>query len=164
MELIKHTIQWLKGEIFEGKMILLFGLLLLILTFCFWKFGTTTNAKAIIFPLLLLSLLHIGTGVSMITNNINRQSKYIELHRENVEKFRQDELKRTESFIKLYPMIRYFSIAFIITGILLFTLLPSPTWKSIGLCVIILGFSLIIIDYFSEERALLYHKVLLDSD
>ena len=44
--MLKHSIEWCKGEIFEGKMILAFGILFLIITLCFWKFGLTVNAKA----------------------------------------------------------------------------------------------------------------------
>lgn len=162
MDLIKHTIQWCKGEIFEGKMILLFGLLLLIITFSFWKFGYTINEKALIIPMLVLSLLHIGTGITMIYSNTHKQNDYTTSYNKEPEKFRQSELVRAQGFIKYYPLTRYFSIGLILGGFLLFVLLSKATGKSIGLCVMVLGFSVIVIDYFSEERAYTYQNALLN--
>ena len=160
MELFKHTNEWLKGEIFEGTMVLIFGVLLLIITFCFWKFGFSINSKAMIFPALIISLLHIGTGIYMTIQNKNRKTEYLELHTKDADSFKQSEIDRTEAFIKWYPTTRYISIGFIILGFCLFNFIPQPIWKSIGLCIMILGFSLITIDYFSEERAFIYHNAL----
>lgn len=161
MDLLKHTIQWCKGEIFEGKMVVLFGILFLIISLCFWKFGTTANAKATIFPLLIVALLHIGTGISMFINNTNRQNEYTTAFNSNQENFIKSEIARTENFIKWYPALRYFSLGLIFVGFLLVALLTIPTWRSIGLCIMLLAFSLIIIDYFSEERAHHYHSILV---
>lgn len=161
MELIKYTNEWLKGEIFEGKMILAFGLLLAFLTFCFWKFGFSTNAKAMIIPLLLTAILHIITGAGMIYSNNKRAPEFNTKYQENPQLFKESEIKRVDSFVKLYPLTRYVSIGVIILGFCLFNFLHSPLWKSIGLCIMVVGFSIIVIDYFSEERALIYQKVLL---
>lgn len=161
MNLIKHTLQWCKGEIFEGKMIFLFGILLLLITLSFWKFGFTINAKALVIPVLLLSILHIGTGVVMVYSNSTKQEKFVAQYKENPENFKQKEIKRTNGFVKYYPLTRYFSIGLILIGFLLFLLLYNPVWKSIGLCVMVVGFSVIVIDYFSEERAFTYQNALL---
>ena len=52
MEFINHTIDWCKGEIFEGRMILLLGIFVLAVSLVYWKFGSTPQAMA----LLLLGL------------------------------------------------------------------------------------------------------------
>lgn len=161
MELIKHSIQWCKGEIFEGKMILLFGILFLVITLCLWKFGSTPNTKATIIPLLVVALLHIGTGSSSIYGNSKRQSEYTIAFNANPSDFKESEIKRTENFIKWYPNLRYLSLALIIAGFVLVAFIAAPTWRSIGLCIMLSAFSIIIIDYFSEERAHQYHNVLV---
>lgn len=161
MELIKYTNEWLKGEIFEGKIILLFGIFLSILVFCFWKFGFSVNAKAIIIPLLFTAILHIATGGAMIFSNTKRITEFSTKHQENPQEFKEDEIKRVDSFVKLYPLTRYVSIAVIVLGFCLFNFLHSPLWKSIGLCIMVIGFSIIVIDYFSEERALIYQKIII---
>ena len=142
-------------------MILLFGILFLAITGSFWKFGHTINAKAMIIPLFVISILHIGTGAAMIYNNTKRQDVYSNAFKTSPENFKQSEIQRTEGFIKLYPLTRYFTLAMMIIGFFLFVFLASPTWKSIGLCIMLLGFSVIIIDYFSEERAFQYHNELM---
>ena len=56
MDIINHSINWCKGEIFEGKMSLLFGAIILVVSLAYWKFGSTDAAKAIFFPLLTVAI------------------------------------------------------------------------------------------------------------
>ena len=39
MDFIQYIINWCKGEIFEGKMFALFGVIVLIIAGLYWKFG-----------------------------------------------------------------------------------------------------------------------------
>lgn len=41
MEFISHTIAWCKGEIFEGRMFFLFGLVVFALSLVYSKAGST---------------------------------------------------------------------------------------------------------------------------
>ena len=72
MDFIQHTINWCSGEIFEGKLLALWGLAILIVTFFFWKTGTTPFAKAIVIPLLVVGLLTVASGASLVVNNNKR--------------------------------------------------------------------------------------------
>jgi len=57
MELIEHSIAWCKGEIFEARLILLFGILTIITAIIFYKVGTTPSAKAMLYPLLVVGIM-----------------------------------------------------------------------------------------------------------
>jgi hypothetical protein len=50
MVFIKHTVNWFKGESFEGGMIILWGLLVLGLATYFWKFGHSSTIRIMIIP------------------------------------------------------------------------------------------------------------------
>ncbi len=50
MNIISDTINWCKGEIFEGKMSFLFGVVILIVSLTYWKFASTEAARAMFIP------------------------------------------------------------------------------------------------------------------
>ena len=63
--MIEHTINWYKGEIFEAKFILAFGVATIAVASLFRYFGSTPNAKALFIPMLVVGLLFIAIGGSM---------------------------------------------------------------------------------------------------
>ena len=48
MEFIEHTIAWCRGEIFEGRMLALFGAVIVALALIFWRVGSTPSARAML--------------------------------------------------------------------------------------------------------------------
>jgi len=76
MDFIEHTIDWCKGEIFEARIILLCGIAVIALAFLFYKMGTTPNAKAMLYPLLVVGILFVGIGIAMSVSNANRITEF----------------------------------------------------------------------------------------
>ena len=69
MDFYQNTQDWLKGELFEGTILLISGIILLIISLILWKFGSTPNAKALIIPIMVVGLLFIlGVGGFMVSN------------------------------------------------------------------------------------------------
>lgn len=162
MDFINHTIAWCKGEIFEGRMFFLFGMLVLIVALSYWKWGKTPNAKAMVIPLLVVALFSSAVALSLNFNNQSRIVKYQQAYAENAEGFIQSEKERTDAFIKWYPYTLFTMAGLIIFGLLIFLFLKTPTWKAIGIGLVLLGFSVIFLDHFSEERAETYHKAIVE--
>ena len=158
MNFIEHTVNWCTGEIFEGKMIALFGIAIIAISIAFWKFGTTPFAKAIVVPLLVVGLLSATAGSFMVVNNNKRIVSYKAAYQENPTAFVQSEKERTDDFIKWYPYTMYIMSAIIIVGISSYLFLGGAWGRAIGLALILLSLSLLFIDHFSEERAETYHQ------
>ena len=76
MEIISSSLQWCKGEIFEGRLYLLFGLCVCLLAFIYWKAGSTAFAKTMFLPFLLVGLLASGTGLGLMFSNEKRTLDY----------------------------------------------------------------------------------------
>lgn len=163
MELIEHTLAWCRGEIFEGNMALLFGVTVLIVSLAFWKFGQTPYSKGIIIPLAMVAGLFIATGIYLNVQNHYRIRDYQQSYLENSGRFAEGEKARTEEFIKWYPVTRYAMAGFIISGLCFLLFAASPNWKGAGIGLVLLGFSIIFLDHFSEERALVYHKAIIEN-
>ena len=46
MDFVTHSIAWCRGEIFEGRMFGLFGLVVLMVAMAYWKMAATPSARA----------------------------------------------------------------------------------------------------------------------
>ena len=78
MELIQHTLNWVKGEIVEATIMAIFGALIVTCGVLCWKFGNTPHAKALTIPLLIVGSIPLFMGVSGVITN----KKSIPVYRE----------------------------------------------------------------------------------
>lgn len=160
MDIIKQTIHWYNGEIFEAKFIFGFGLFLIIVSLLFYFLGNSTNAKALLIPFLAIGVIFSVIGVNMAYSNTQKLKVIENQYKQNAPEFVKTEIKRVEDFQYLYPLsIAISAICFTISLCLLY-FSKSSTWQSIAISLIIFGTAFAIIDYFSKERANEYYKQL----
>ncbi|MGI9545341.1 MAG: hypothetical protein ACR2MX_18910 [Cyclobacteriaceae bacterium] len=162
MELINHSINWCKGEIFEGKMSLLFGAIILLVSLAYWKFGSTLFAKSMVIPLALVAFLTMAIGIYLNTANQRRITSFPQTYQIDPKQFAADEKIRTEGFIKWYPYTQYIMAAIMVLGMGLMILTHSANWRAIGIGLMLFAFYTFVLDHFSEERAATYHQHILD--
>jgi len=161
MKFIEYSIQWAKGESFEGMCITIAGILMLICSLFIWKLGMTVNAKSLLIPVFVLGLIFIIMGSFMLYSNNQRITKFKNANETNSKEFTQNEKKRVENFQFMYPTSLAISAACFLITILAFIFSKNPTFHAIGIVLTIFGVSLIIIDYFSKERAQIYYDHIL---
>ncbi|WP_375584336.1 hypothetical protein [Cyclobacterium xiamenense] len=161
MKFVKHSIQWAKGEVFEGVCIGITGLLVLILASLLWKYGSTENARVLVLPTLGLGILFVLMGSFMVYSNSHRQLSFQQSYDANANQFLLDEKKRVEAFQVLYPTSLSISFACFVATIAAFVWSKNPHFHAVGLALSVFGLSLLIIDYFSKERASVYYAVIL---
>ena len=160
MDFYQHTNNWLKGELFEGTIILISGITILVLSFLTWKIGTTPNAKSFALVLLVVGLLFSGISFGFQANK-KRVVAFEKQYKENPTTFIQQEKERVEGFQWMYKMSAIISgICFAVTFIT-FMYFENRIFLSIALGLMIIGGSLIVIDYFSKERATIYYQQIL---
>jgi hypothetical protein len=158
MNFIHHTLNWCRGEIFEGKIFALYGLVVVVISIIFWKTGKTTFTKTMFVPLLIVGLLCTIAGASLVINNNKRINDFQMAFEKDPGAFVKSEKERTDNFIKWYPYTHYIMAAITIIGLGSFILWGSAWGRAIGLGLILLAFSILFLDHFSEERADIYHK------
>lgn len=100
MAFISSSLQWCKGEIFEGRLSLLFGICVCLLAFIYWKTGSTAFAKAIFLPFLPFGFLASGTGLGLMFTDEKRTNDYQQVFTASPREFLASEKPRTEGFIK----------------------------------------------------------------
>lgn len=161
MNLIEHTTHWVKGEIFEGSAILVSGIITFITAFLLWQWGTTPNSKTLIIPTIVVGFLFVAMGISMLYFNNKRLPEMQTAYRQNPTEFVKTEKKRVEDFKILYPIsLAVSNVCFALT-LIFFWFTKNETLYGIGIALSIFGIALIVIDYFSKERATIYYEQIL---
>jgi hypothetical protein len=158
MEFIEYTLNWCRGEIFEGKLVFLFGAVVLVIAFLYWKFGSTPFTKAMIIPLLVVALFGLIAGGSLVVKNQKRIVDYQQAWEENPQAFVESEKTRTDNFIKWYPVTMYTLSGLTVIGLCCYAFWAGAWGRAIGLGLILLSLSGLFLDHFSEERAETYHQ------
>lgn len=158
MEFIEHSIDWCRGEIFEGAVCALYGLGIIIVSLIFWKLGVSPFARALFVPLLVVGLFYGLVGVGVVLNNRHRIQSYTQSYGANPAEFKKSETERIQRLVKSYPVTKFIVSVIIVIGLILNIILGGATGRSIALAVILFGFSFLIMDYFSEERAGIYNQ------
>jgi len=163
MEFIQHTINWIRGEILESVVFGVFGFVTLIISIVFWRFGKTQNAKGMIIPLLVIGLFYFIAGAVNIYRNQQRIPQYQKEYQKNPIEFIESEKNRTEGFMNIYIYTYVIGTVMILSGLILFLFIGGSNPKGIGLSLILMGLSLLCIDYFSKERAISYYNEIVQS-
>ncbi len=161
MEIMQHTFSWIKGELFESKMIIAFGITTIILSILFSRIGTTPNAKALFLPFLIIGIIYAAIGSNMLYSNTKRLEAMPNVLEQNKKEFVQQEKQRVESFQYQYKISKAIATVFFIATLFIFWYTKNPTWQSIGIGLSLFGFTGLVIDYFSEERANIYYQEIL---
>ena len=157
MDFIQHSINWARGEIFEGIVVGVFGVLMIIISILFWRLGVTPNAKAMFLPLLAVGLLFAVTGVFMGFNNHRRITLFEKEYQKTPITFIEAEKKRVEDFQPLYTFTLILAPVCFAIAVAIFWLSLNPHLRAIGISLVIIGLAGLVIDSFSKERADTYY-------
>jgi hypothetical protein len=163
MSLVEQSIAWAKGEQFEGLCIAIFGLVFVVLAGLLWKIGTTNNAQSLVLPTFVFGLLFSAMGCYMFYSNGQRQEAFLKNYETDRNGFVAAEKKRVEDFQFMYPAsLAISAICFLVT-LIAFVWSDNSNFQSIGILLSVFGLSLIVIDFFSKERALIYYEQILNN-
>ena len=99
----------------------------------------------------------------MVYSNVQRQKTFQKNYETNSSNFISAEKKRVEDFQFMYPTsLAISAICFLIT-LTAFVWSKNPNFHAISIILSVFGLSLIIIDYFSKERAAIYYIQILQN-
>jgi hypothetical protein len=158
MAFIEHTVNWFKGESFEGGMIILWGVLLIVLAAYFWKFGHSATIRVMIIPFFIVGLFwDLAGGVGIYVNKHRVEKFQIEYDKDPAA-FIESEKKRVEGFSKWYPYLLAGWSVLILTGLAIFMFWGGNLGRAIGLAVILFAVPGLLVDHTSEHNARIYYS------
>ena len=132
MELIKHTAQWVNGEVLQGKIGLGTGIVIAILFFYFANFQQSFY-KGMIVPFILLQMVLLGySSLQMVMRpkHIGKVEQYLTVSRE---KAKQAEFEKSQKDDKLYSKLRLVWVGLFVVSLILFFLLVNDYFKGMSL-------------------------------
>lgn len=152
MEFLQSFQSWVKGELLQAKFMLFFGIIMLICLIFILR-SNDQFIRGLTIPLGLTIIALIGYGGFIIPDRNKRLSIIeTELNKELPPKIIKEKRKIEEGIATCKTTIRIWS-AIAVSGIILFFLFSNSYYKGIAIGVIILGFSLLLIDVFIDNRA-----------
>jgi len=161
MDFIRHSINWVRGEIFEMVTISIAGMVLTVGGFVFSKLGATPLAKAMLVPMVVIGLFFTTMGISGYTTNQWRLSSYEKAYNESASAFIAAEKKRVEGFQYMYTITYITAPVCFALAIGLFWFSLKPHARAAGIALVIFGLFALFIDAFSKERADIYYAKIL---
>jgi hypothetical protein len=153
MNLIYYTINWIKGELFEAKLIVAFGVLTIIAGFLFWKIGTTAHAKALFIPLIVVGAIYSAIGGGMLYSNPKRMIELPQSYQQNKAEFAKSEKNRVDDFQYGYKISKIVATVLFALTLIIFWTTKNSTWMGIGIALSYFAIAGLVVDYFSQERA-----------
>ena len=161
MTFFKHTENWFKGEAFKAGMLIIFGSLLVILAFYFWKIGHSPTARVLVIPILVVGLFWgLAAGIGVYRNTARLENYRAEYEKAPTE-FVESEKKRVEGFSRWYrPLLISWSVL-IIVGLVLFNFWGGNLGRAVGLAVILFGLAGLMVDHTSEHNARAYYTEII---
>ena len=163
MDFFTHTTAWVKGEILEATLITAFGFVAITGGFLFWKLGSAPAAKALLLPFVVTGVIYSAIGISMYVSNQKRLTEYEQIYKQDSLSFMKAEKQRVESFQYMYVISKVVATIFFAATLLLFRFTQSPNFHALGIGLTLFALSGLVVDYFSQERADMYYKVILEA-
>lgn len=161
MNLIDYTANWIKGELFEAKLIVAFGIITIIAGFLFWKIGTTPNAKALLIPMIVVGAIYTTIGSGMLYSNPKRMRELPQKYEQDKIEFVKSEKKRVDDFQYGYKISKIVATIFFAFTLIIFWTTKNPNLMGIGIALTYFSLAGLVVDYFSQERADIYYAEIL---
>jgi hypothetical protein len=163
MDIIKLSTDWAKAEVFSSKMVILLSVLFFLVAVGFWQLGKSEQAKAFVWPLLVVGVLMIAIAAGLYLANKPRILSFEVAYKNNPSEFIQNEIARTAKSQNDLAMIVFKvlpGIAIIAALITMITSTPLP--RAIGITIIVFMACLMFLDSNTAARNADYHQQLLN--
>jgi len=156
--------KYFMAEKSESLVFLVIGCIAMLLSFIFYFFLKTNFYKGAAIPLLVFGLIQAIVGYTVYVRSDDQRINNVYAYDMNPDKLKADELPRMKTVSKNFIMYRWIEIVLIFSGILLvFLFKANPDksfWFGLGLALAIQAATMLLADYFAEQRASVYIKLL----
>ncbi len=157
MELIKYTTEWVRGEVFQGKIMILAGALLLLAGISIFK-GNNELMRGMLIPLGIMVLILIGYGIMQNTVRPNHLRSVTERVKDDPKQVLEQELNKSRKDHRTYSAVQVVWPLCIVVIIGLYFFVSQPYYKGLTIGLIGLFLFLLILDSTLHDRLEIYLK------
>lgn len=159
MEFLEHTTSWVKGDIFQGKIMLVTGTLFLIISLAIFK-GNHSILKGMIIPLSLGCLILLGYGSVLTFTRPGHLVNIKNIHAENPNQAAEQEFEKAQRDHKNYAMLTPIWVALIGVSALMLYVLNTDFLKGLSMGLVALFLTALLVDTLLHHRLKPYHDAL----
>ena len=157
MELLKHTTDWVNGEIFQGKIMLIIGILLLIGGIAILK-SNHEILRGMLIPLGLIITLLLGYGGFQTLARPSHLVNFSAVYQENPEKAKQQEYDKAVKDDKTYKNLKVVWAVLIVLSVVVYFIVSKDYFKGLAIGLIGLFLTTLIVDSILQYRLGIYFK------
>lgn len=156
MNIIDYTTDWVKGEITQGTIMIVLGVIFTIVCFLIWKSGGGL-IKGMIIPMLPVIFVFLGYGSWLYISKPQQLQKLTIVYENSHETFHQVEEERILKEKNSYLKFKLTWGIVLIIGLVLLFYTSKPYFKGVALGLLFFGFCALSVDTFLENRANIYY-------
>lgn len=157
MELIQYTSEWVKGEINQGKILIILGVILLIASVFIFK-NTNEIFRGMLIPFGLILLIFFGYGGYQALSSSNHLTKVTESYKENTKNTIQKEYEFAQKGDKSYTRLKPIWALLIVVSVALYFIFSKDYFKGLAMGLIMLFLTTLILDSVMHYRLKIYLK------
>ena len=159
MDLIQHTTNWVKGEVFQGKIMLGIGIVFLIAFLMIIK-NQHELLQGMLIPLALMLLIFFSYGGYQILVRPTHIDKVRKIHQENPQKAQKKEYDKAMKDHQIYSVLKKVWAVLIMLLVIAFFFVSSNYLKGLSIGFIGLFLTTLILDSILHYRLLNYLQFL----
>lgn len=159
MELLDHTTAWIKGEVFQGKVMLSIGIFLLIGGVAILK-SDHEILKGTLIPLGLILVLLLGYGTMQVFSRPGHITKVSQVIGENPQEALDQEYNKAVNDDKVYSRLKIVWAILIAITAGFYLVFQSHYLKGLAIGLIALFLTVLIVDSVLHYRLNIYLKAI----
>ena len=161
MNLLDYTTTWAKGDIFQGRIMLTIGIVLLIAGITIFR-SNHDLLKGMLIPLGLVVLILVCYGSVLAFTRSGHLENVKTVYAENQVQAIQKEYNKATTDNKNYTMLKPIWVVLIIISAILFYFLKTDYLKGLAIGLIGLFFTALLVDSMLHYRLKPYYEILIE--
>ncbi|MCP4521393.1 MAG: hypothetical protein GY827_06840 [Cytophagales bacterium] len=162
MDFIKYTTEWVKGEVFQGKIMIGIGILLLVGAIAIFK-SEHEVLRGTLIPLGLIIIALLGYGGFQIAGRPAHIDKVNTIYQQNPKEAIEQEYNKAMKDNKAYSTLKPVWAGLIILSVILYFIFSSYYFKGLAIGGVALFLSLLILDTTLHYRLQGYFKHIVEA-
>lgn len=159
MNLLDHTTTWVEGEVLQGKIMIVLGILLLAGCIAIFR-GNSDLLKGMLIPLGLILLVLIGYGGYQIFGRPLHLNKVADLIDQSPKQAIEQEYTKAEKDNSTYTMLKKVWVALIVISALTYLVFSSNFLHGLSIGFIGVFLTTLLVDSILHNRLLTYMKAM----
>ncbi len=159
MNLLDYTTTWVKGEILQGKILLIIGLIFLITAIVIFK-SDNALLKGTLIPMAFMLLIFFGYGGMQVFSRTSHINKVEEIYKSNQKEAIDMEYTKAKKDDKSYSILKPIWAILIVLSIVLYFAFSSYYMKGLSIGLVGLFLTALIVDSTLHYRLLTYYEAL----